>query len=334
MSIADAGAGFAKRKTSWIGLVLLNTWIGTGLWMAGCAGTGGPGVSKTESVESAPTGTNPSPAPGEPAQETPRPPAPAEVTPAPTAIPSPATSSSGFPAATPRVSPAAPAPALAGLPAQLPRIHVPLLDASLDQIPLDPDAAYWKDVPEIEPFILADASGPARLRTRAKLARTDRALLLLYSCEDPHIWTSYTEHNQSIFKEEVVEAFLDPDSNLTDYFEFEVSPANVRFAGEVRWQDGRMNLQKMDPGLIDSRVELDGTLNDPSDTDRSWTALLIVPFESLGLDAPRPGDTWRGNLFRIDRGTEADPDEFSCWSPTHTNPAAFHRPKYFGTLEF
>jgi len=41
---------------------------------------------------------------------------------------------------------------------------------------------------------------------------------------------------------------------------------------------------------------------------------------------------WRGNLYRIERPRDGEP-EFSAWSPTLTRPADFHQPARFGTLE-
>ena len=42
-------------------------------------------------------------------------------------------------------------------------------------------------------------------------------------------------------------------------------------------------------------------------------------------------DTWRANLYRIERPRDAAP-EYSCWSPTLTDPADFHKPARFGVL--
>ena len=76
---------------------------------------------------------------------------------------------------------------------------------------------------------------------------------------------------------------------------------------------------------------MDGKLNDPASVDQSWKAGMRIPFAALGLDAPKAGDAWRMNLFRIERDQG---DQYICWSPTFTEPAAFHHPKYFGKLRF
>jgi hypothetical protein len=80
-------------------------------------------------------------------------------------------------------------------------------------------------------------------------------------------------------------------------------------------------------------VAIDGKLNDPDTRDVSWTVELAVPFADLVRLTPTRGEVWRCNLLRIDRKTEIG-TECSCWSPTFTNPPAFHHPQYFGFLEF
>jgi hypothetical protein len=46
---------------------------------------------------------------------------------------------------------------------------------------------------------------------------------------------------------------------------------------------------------------------------------------------PHAGDTWRGNLYRIDAGP---PPEFTAWSPTMRTPPDFHVPARFGRIVF
>jgi hypothetical protein len=42
---------------------------------------------------------------------------------------------------------------------------------------------------------------------------------------------------------------------------------------------------------------------------------------------------WRANLYRIERPRDGGGAEFSCWSPTFTDPPDFHRPDRFGLLQ-
>lgn len=67
----------------------------------------------------------------------------------------------------------------------------------------------------------------------------------------------------------------------------------------------------------------------------NWWAFLKIPWKILGASggAPQMKATpyvWKGNFYRIDLLPTGR--QFSCWSPTYSKPACFHKPKYFGNL--
>jgi hypothetical protein len=60
---------------------------------------------------------------------------------------------------------------------------------------------------------------------------------------------------------------------------------------------------------------------------------VALPFSQIGRQGrpPTEGESWRANFLRIDR---AGGGEFSCWSPTMTDPPNFHVPRRLGHLVF
>ena len=68
------------------------------------------------------------------------------------------------------------------------------------------------------------------------------------------------------------------------------------------------------------------------DEGRELHVVIRLPFVSLGA-APRSGDEWRANFFRIDRSATHG-DDFSAWQPTLKTPADFHVASAFGALRF
>jgi hypothetical protein len=143
-------------------------------------------------------------------------------------------------------------------------------------------------------------------------------------------------HDDPIYKEEVVELFLCPSGDLRHYFELEISPRNVLFdakvfSPELQRRSMLVQTEWHAPGLR-SAVGVSGTIEDPSDVDVGWIVEVALPFADLGLAGPpSPGTRWRANFYRIERG---EVDEFTCWSPTLKEPADFHVPERFGTIEF
>jgi hypothetical protein len=201
----------------------------------------------------------------------------------------------------------------------------PKIDGKLD------DAA-WKLAPEVT-LVMTCTGEPATKHTTARMCWDDDCLYVGFDCADTDIFATMTNRGDWIFREEVVEAFLCPDCDLTRHYEINLSPRNVIFeAYIVNTGSG----DEIDYGWrcqgLRTAVSVDGTIEDRTDTDRGWTAEYAIPFAALKRCAPKPGERWRANLYRIDLFPE--PKEFQAWSPTLTPRPAFHVPNRFGTVFF
>ena len=183
-------------------------------------------------------------------------------------------------------------------------------------------------VPRLAPLTLAGGSAPAIWQTAVRLCYDDAALYMHFECDDGDIWGSYTQRDEPIYEEEVVEVFFAPGSATPKrYAELEISPNGVLFDALVDNPTGlRADLladTSWNPA-VRARAWRD-------DAASRWGALLIVPWAEIAPGvAPPP--IWRANFFRIER-PRGGAAEYSCWSPTLTEPADFHKPAYFGTLE-
>ena len=219
----------------------------------------------------------------------------------------------------------------------------PYIAIQPDYMPLANGEAFpWHYVSHLPDFITAKGDAEAKRITSVKTFHGDNTFFVLFECKDPCIWGLKSKHNDPISDEEVVEVFLSPDPDSGYYYEFELSPANVRFAALVKnhgspdWE----NIEKyLDCSRMKTSVEIEGKINEPQFSSRGWSAIIGIPFSMMGLEKPpENGDVWRGNFYRIDRPHPEKPDmfehEFSCWSPTLTDPPAFHRPDKFGRIIF
>jgi hypothetical protein len=210
----------------------------------------------------------------------------------------------------------------------IPRLVVPRRPAGWDEV-ADPAAWPWESLPALPPFVLADGTGPAEQQTRAHVCYDLETLYVRFDCDDRDIWATYTQRDDPIYDEEVVEVFLGAgEADLVRYFEFEISPNGVLFDARI-----------YNPTSQRTELEWDETWNcrgirwqaRRDDEANHWWAVAAIPWAAV---AP-PGDLpsiWRANFYRIERPRDAEP-EYSCWSPTMTEPADFHRPAYFGVLE-
>ena len=195
--------------------------------------------------------------------------------------------------------------------------------------------AAWKCA-QVVTLVDAAKGGKCAQTTTARMCWDDRNLYVAFDCADKDIYGTFRKHDDRLFEQEVVEVFLDPDDNPKRYYEIEVSPRNVVFDALIDNPDGQSAGALSDFGWnckgLRTAVVVDGTLDNRQDVDRGWTVELAIPFRSIGRSTPKPGEEWRGNLYRIDRFPE--PMEFQAWSPTLRDPANFHVPKQFGTILF
>ncbi|MCE5271047.1 carbohydrate-binding family 9-like protein [bacterium] len=205
------------------------------------------------------------------------------------------------------------------------------------------DEPAWKAAPEVELKLNSDGGAPL-WGTRARMLYDDQWLYVGFLSRDPHIWGTLTGHDDPIYNEEVVEIFLDPIGRGTIYYELEVNPLNTSFDAvilndaPVSGSEGRgerfQGFTGWNPGSFKHAVTIqEGRLNDPSSGPGLWCCEMAIRFADMFLGAnvpPRPGDQWRGNLFRID--IDGDKSEESSFSPT--GRPDFHVPARFGRFIF
>jgi cellulose/xylan binding protein with CBM9 domain len=207
----------------------------------------------------------------------------------------------------------------------------------------------WDVAPWTTDFVPITGSGPApRFRSRAKLMYDDEYLYVGGQLEEPHVWSTMREKNTKLFHENNFELFLDPDGDGQNYYEFEINPLGTIWELTLPkpYVDGGVPVDPTNlPGLR-TAIHVDGTVNDPSDTDTGWSVELAVPWADLAsynagrATPPIPGDEWRMNLMRCQwphevvdgayvKGTDL---EFWVWSPQYVED--MHLPAHWGVLRF
>lgn len=210
----------------------------------------------------------------------------------------------------------------------LPRLTVPRVAADWHTNP-DLSTWQWAGSVTLPPFRLANGSGLAIQQTVARVCYNQYGFFARFDCDDRDIWGTWTQRDEAIYDEEVVEVFIGPgEAQPVDYYEFEVSPNGVM-----------LDLTVSNPNSRRDDIRLDATWNCPglqwaagrNDAQNHWWAVFAIPWTSLGVPGALP-KLWRANFYRIERPRDSDP-EYSCWSPTMTEPADYHKPGYFGVLE-
>lgn len=167
------------------------------------------------------------------------------------------------------------------------------------------EEADWKKTQWIDDF--EDIEGPKNpgplYRTRVKMLYDSSALYLLAELQEPHLWATYNRHDMIIYHENDFEVFIDPDGDTHNYFEYELNAMNTLL--DLKMPIPYRNGGKADIGWdskgFKSAVSIQGTLNNPTDTDKSWRIEMKIPFADLELNTvPQDGETWKVNFSRVE----------------------------------
>ena len=168
----------------------------------------------------------------------------------------------------------------------------------------------WQAIPWTCDFldIRGGDSAVPRFRTRVKMLWTSEGLHVGAELTEPHVWGALTEKNSIIFHDNDFEIFLDPDGDTLNYHEFEINALGTiwELTLDKPYAKGGIAVHGTNlPGLR-SAVKIQGTLNNPADTDIGWSLEVFMPWKDLAIyqgrltSPPLPGDIWRINFSRVE----------------------------------
>jgi len=209
----------------------------------------------------------------------------------------------------------------------------------------------WQAVPWTDDFV--DIEGEAkprpRFRTRVKMLWDDEYFYIGAELEEPHVWATLTRHDSVIFQDNDFEVFIDPNGDNHEYYEFEINALNTGWdlLLPMPYKDGGAAVNAWEILGLKTAVQVDGTPNNPNDTDRGWSVEIAFPWTVLGELAhrpapPRDGDQWRVNFSRVEWKHEIVDGKYRklaglkednwVWSPQGV--VNMHRPETWGYVQF
>ena len=214
------------------------------------------------------------------------------------------------------------------------------------------DELSWANAPWTEDFVdIEGAAKPVpRFRTRAKMLWDDQYFYVYAELREPHVWGTITKKNAVMFRDNDFEVFINPDASNHIYYEFEMNALNSIWEltlDRPYRDDGPVHLGTNLEGLK-SAVHVDGTLNDPSDTDRGWSLEIAFPWKSLAKYAtvtdcpPKDRQQWRIAFSRVEWLVDIIDGKYHkvpgraednwIWSPQGV--VDMHRPERWGYVQF
>ena len=231
------------------------------------------------------------------------------------------------------------------------RIDTPIeCDGKLDEI-------AWKQAHWSQEF--GDIEGPLKKHpaqsTRFKMLWDQSCLYIAAEMEEADLWATYDQRDMIVFHENDFEVFIDPTGDRRNYFEIEINVLGTVFDLFLHrtYREGGPADHSWNALGLKLGIDVNGSVNDPSDRDQSWTLELSIPWDNLvppedaiTSDAwpiiPNSGDTWRINFSRVQWDLKITNGKYEKitgqrehnWTWTPQWEINMHEPRHWGYLEF
>lgn len=153
--------------------------------------------------------------------------------------------------------------------------------------------------------------------------------------------TQFSSCNDNVFNLDVVEVFISPHAEAPNcYSEIDVSPYNAIFESGI--YNPNLNHTGVENYLIDCNTSNIVHQTHLDKSNSKWSSIYQLPWKVIDNPYGCPKSTldkhdniYRANIFRVNEmasTTKCSSSlcEYMAWSPTFSNPPAFHEPKYFG----
>ena len=186
-----------------------------------------------------------------------------------------------------------------------PRSHIAYHTS--DSITIDGSAAdaSWSKVDWTDLFIDIQGVEKPKYNTQAKMLWDDTYFYILAKMEEPHVWADITKRDAIIFHNNDFEVFIDPDGDTHHYYEIEVNAINTIWDLFVSkpYRETNVVLNDWTATGMKTAIAIDGTLNNPKDTDKGWSVEMAIPwsvFKKSYFEKNVPIDNfWRVNFSRV-----------------------------------
>jgi len=211
----------------------------------------------------------------------------------------------------------------------------------------------WEAAPFSESFIDIEGVKIPKYDTRVKMLWDDENLYFYAELKEPHIWATLKQRDTVIFYNNDFEIFIDPDGDTHNYYEFEMNALNTVWDLLLvkPYRESAPVVDSWDIQGLQTAVSINGTLNDPTDTDKSWSVEIAMPWEVLkeasGSNDVPADNFWRINFSRVNWDHDLDGSTYSrkkdasgkflpeynwVWSPQGV--INMHEPEHWGYVYF
>jgi hypothetical protein len=177
----------------------------------------------------------------------------------------------------------------------------------------DINDAVWGQAQWTDDFqdIEGDSQPRPFLKTRLKMLWDDSCIYFAAQIEEPQVWAYLKKRDEIVYHDNDFEIFVNPNNTTHQYFEMEFNAINdiLDLYMNKPYRDSGNAMLNWDANGLRSAIKIQGTLNNPADTDKGWTIEIAIPFRAISignnLRVPNNATLWRINFSRVEWDTKA-----------------------------
>ncbi|MEN8203101.1 MAG: carbohydrate-binding family 9-like protein [Bacteroidota bacterium] len=185
---------------------------------------------------------------------------------------------------------------------------------------------YMGDEPEHFPLV------------QAKIAYDNLAVYVIFRVEDRYVKAVHGNHQDPVWKDSCVEFFFSPEDNTEKgYFNLEMNcGGTMLFHHQTAPRTDRLPIAEEHVQQVEVAHSMPKIVDPEIEEETTWYVEYRIPFSILGnyrdFSIPETGSIWRANLYKC--ADETSHPHWITWEPIDAPGPDFHRPEFFGVLEF
>lgn len=165
-----------------------------------------------------------------------------------------------------------------------------------------------------------------------RIGHTGSEIWLKFYVVEKHIRAVETRTNGDVYKDSCVEFFIAFDDK--NYYNFEFSCIGTR---HLSFGPGRGNRTRISPEIVE-QIEIEPSLgNKPFEAKSgnfTWEMMIRIPVNCFAFNTMHALDNATANANFYKCGDSTAEPHFVTWNPVKTENPDYHRPEFFGKIQF
>jgi hypothetical protein len=196
----------------------------------------------------------------------------------------------------------------------------------------------WKSTEALEINNFMGDKPPFSPSVQAKMLYDDKNIYVIFHVKDRNVRCITKDINGPVWEDSAVEFFFSPDTSFPlKYFNLEINCGGTPLMHyNVIPREEFKNLDIEDIKQIEIAHSLPQIVDPEIKEQITWTLEYRIPLALLrkysNVTQPKPGITWKGNLYKIAENTSNH--HYMTWALIENSKPDFHLPQYFGILRF